>query len=78
MNIEEKVVETKSGLKLKAVSGYNIGVNTLCKMKDTGNGFIFKFPTYSSINQENYVCLDYAEAEYIWKLLDHHYAKDQA
>ena len=73
---EEKVVETKSGLKLKAVKGYNKGVDTLCKMKNTGNGFIFKFPTYSCVQQENYTCLDYAEAEYIWKLLDHYYSKN--
>jgi hypothetical protein len=41
----------------------------IAKMKDTGNGVIIKFPSYSCISQDNYVCLNYAEAEYMYLLL---------
>ena len=44
--------------------------SVLAKMTNTGNGYIFKFPAHSSVYQDNYVCIDYAEAEYIYKLLD--------
>jgi len=56
--------------KLMAGSGYNSGVCLLAKLTDTGNGYIFKFPTYNSINQVNYICMDYAEADYIRQLLN--------
>ena len=42
---------------------------TLCKMKDTGNGFITKFPSFSSVMQDYYVCLDYAQAADLYKAL---------
>lgn len=38
---------------------------TLMKMTDTGNGYICKFPSWSSTSQDHYVCLDYAQIEYI-------------
>jgi hypothetical protein len=41
----------------------------LAKMTDTGNGYIFKFPSHSSVYQDHYVCIDYSEAEYIYLLL---------
>lgn len=58
-------------MKVKAADGYNVGVDLLCKIRDTGNGFIAKFPTYNSVNQEYYVCLSYSEAEYLYKGLKH-------
>lgn len=33
-----------------------------CVLTDTGNGFIAKFPSHSSTEQDYYVCLDYAQA----------------
>lgn len=42
----------------------------VAKCKDTGNGYIFKFPSWSCVDQDNYVCLNYAEAEYIRLLLN--------
>lgn len=33
-----------------------------CKVTDTGNGFIAKFPANSPVNQDYYVCLDYSQA----------------
>lgn len=52
-------------LKIKSGEGYTQANKTLCKVKNTGNGYIFKFPTWNSIDQDNYVCIDYAEAEYM-------------
>jgi len=54
---------------VSALTGYNSNVDTLCKLTDTGNGYIAYFPTYSCVNQDNYVCLDYAEADYLLKAL---------
>lgn len=54
---------------LRASKGYRSAVDILSTVKDTGNGYIFFFPSYNSAEQENYVCLDYSEAEYIRKLL---------
>lgn len=54
---------------LMAGKGYNPHVNVLSSIRDTGNGFIFYFPSHSSTEQDNYVCVDYAEADYIRKLL---------
>jgi len=43
----------------------------LLKFENTGNGFIAKFPSYSSTNQDNYICLDYDEAhELIFALVE--------
>ena len=42
---------------------------TVAKLKDTGNGLIIKFPSCSSVTQDNYICLNYAEAMYAAKLL---------
>lgn len=43
-------------------SGWHPEVNVLCSVKDTGNGYIAKFKSYSSSHQDYYVCLDYAQA----------------
>ncbi len=49
--------------------GYSCAVENLCELKDTGNGYIAYFPTYSSVIQDNYICMDYAEADYLLKAL---------
>ena len=54
---------------LMAGKGYNSHVGVLSSVKDTGNGYIFFFPSHSSTEQDNYVCVDYAEADYMRKLL---------
>jgi hypothetical protein len=68
----EHIKKTRSGLKLVAGASYASHVcgKVLAKMKDTGNGFIFKIPSYGSTVQDNYICLDYAEADYIRQLLN--------
>ena len=62
---------------LMAGKGYCSDVGVLSSVKDTENGYIFYFPSYSSANQENYVCIDYAEAEYMRKLLTYLHKKGQ-
>jgi hypothetical protein len=54
---------------VSAYSGYNSNIETLCKLNDTGNGYIAYFPSYSCAKQDNYICLDYDEADYILKAL---------
>jgi hypothetical protein len=49
--------------------GYSCAVENLCELKDTGNGYIAYFPSYSSVNQDNYICIDYSEADYLLKAL---------
>ncbi len=55
--------------RISAGFGYSQGVDILADIDNTGNGYIFKFPSYSSMEQDNYVCLDYSEAEYIYQFM---------
>ena len=43
---------------------------TLCKLTNTGNGYIAKFPAYSSTEQDYFVCLDYTQAADLYKALE--------
>lgn len=49
--------------------GYADHVDILCSIEDTGNGYIAFFPSHASHTQDNYICMDYAEADYLLKLL---------
>jgi hypothetical protein len=42
----------------------------LATLHNTGNGFIAKFYAFSSMEQPFYVCLDYAQADYLRRLLN--------
>lgn len=42
--------------------GYYTQGELRCRVQDTGNGFIARFPGNSSTTQDYYVCLDYAQA----------------
>jgi len=42
--------------------GYYVPGETRVELTDTGNGFIARFPGNSSVCQDYYVCLDYAQA----------------
>lgn len=68
IRLETNTFESDSYI-LEAVHGYAGGVEVLCHITDTGNGFIANFPSYSSCHQENYICMNYAEADYLSKLL---------
>ena len=41
---------------------YTFPGSVACDLEDTGNGFIARFPSDSSVKQDYYVCLDYAQA----------------
>ena len=43
-------------------SGYSQPGSIACVLRDTGNGFIARFPANASSKQDKYVCLDYDEA----------------
>ncbi len=76
--MSEKVVVKGNVVKVKASIGYAIPEeSTLLKMTDTGNGYICKFPAYSSCYQDNYICLDYDEAEYLYLALKEVIERDQ-
>lgn len=53
---------------LEPVKGYCDHVDILCTVNDTGNGYIAHFPGHASHTQDNYICMDYAEADYLLKL----------
>ena len=75
----ERIIDNDSGdsYVLKAGGGYTPGVDTLCEITDTGNGYIAYFPSYSSTMQDNYICMDYSEADYLRKLLAYIYKKEK-
>ena len=60
---------------LKASGGYVLGVEDLCHLTDTGNGFIAYFPSYSNCIQDNYICMGYDEADALRKLLTYIHKK---
>ena len=45
-----------------ADEGYCRPGETLCKLENTGNGYIAYFPEHRATHQDYYVCLDYAQA----------------
>lgn len=59
--------------KLHAEEGYSKDVDVLAKMTDTGNGYLFKFPSYSSVVDDIHMAIGYSEVEYIAELFE--YAK---
>lgn len=65
-----KVIKTKSGYKLLSDEGYTIKDKPLLKVKDTGNGYICKFPSWLNSKQDHYVELDYSQAEELKKVLN--------
>ena len=42
--------------------GYRHPGETICRLQNTGNGYIAYFPATSSTTQDYYVCLDYTQA----------------
>jgi len=70
-NFSEDITEDNNSLLLKAGRGYNNNVDMLCRLDDTGNGFIAFFPSYSASYQSNYICMDYSEADYLRKMLNY-------
>jgi hypothetical protein len=42
--------------------GYVRPGSVACELRNTGNGFIARFPAHSSVDQDKFVCLGYDEA----------------
>ena len=58
-----EVVSRKGNIaRVKMGNDYRFPGETLATVTDTGNGFIAHFKSYSSHQQDNYVCLDYTQA----------------
>jgi len=73
----ENIAEEYEGnITLSADKGYGDNVDILCHMQNTGNGFIAFFPAYNKAYQDNYICMDYSEAEYLRKLLNYENKKN--
>jgi hypothetical protein len=60
------VEKTRGTTSVCAVTGYARDVDELLTLRDTGNGFVSLLHSYSSVEQDHYLCLDYAEAEYLY------------
>ncbi len=56
---------------LRAGKGYNEHVDLLCSLRNTGNGYIAFFPSHANHTQDNFICMNYAEADYLQKLLSY-------
>ena len=52
----EHIADVTQGL------GYHNQGDLRCRVVDTGNGYIARFPANCSVRQDYYVCLDYAQA----------------
>lgn len=62
-NLEDFVVRDGDQSVVMAGQGYNIKGDIRCHLKNTGNGYIAHFPSHSSSYQDNYVCMDYDQAQ---------------
>jgi len=65
-----KIKVNGTTVRVIAGEGYTMPGNTLVKVKDTGNGFVAKFPKWScAIGDEHYVCLNYSQAADLYQAL---------
>ena len=59
----EQIVERQGDIaEVTTSKGYAWPGETLCKVQDTGNGYIAHFPAPNCTMQDYYVCLDYSQA----------------
>lgn len=67
----ETVTQRGTVTRVVAGRGYlsHVRGKALLTLKDTGNGFIARFPPHSSAEQDAYACLDYAQAHSLWLAL---------
>lgn len=64
-----KIKRKGNVVRIKSDKSYVENNRLLMKVTDTGNGFICFSPSWSSTYQDQYVCMDYAEAQYIYEAL---------
>ena len=59
----EQIVERQGDIaEVTTSKGYAWPGETLCKVQNTGNGYIAHFPAPNCTMQDYYVCLDYSQA----------------
>lgn len=61
--------EVTAKVVIKTRNGFIDNNRNLCVVEDTGNGYIAHFPSFTSTQQDHYVCLDYAQAEYLMQAI---------
>lgn len=69
--MKERVERKGSVVRIYAQSGFLKHVNgkVLCKVENTGNGYIAKVRSFSSAADDNFFRMDYSEAALIFKAL---------
>lgn len=67
--IEHTVKRKGDKVIVRAARGYCDHVDKLCEITDTDNGYKVKFNSSSSTQQDIYLSLDYAQAEYLFLAL---------
>lgn len=72
----EKIVDDTELISLYAGGGYSSHVDLLANLRDTNNGYIMYIPSYNCTNQDNYICMDYSEADYLRKMLNYIHRRD--
>ena len=61
-DLEQTVMRCGDESQVVAGKGFNSPGEVLCHLENTGNGYIACFPAYGCMEQDYYVCLDYAQA----------------
>jgi hypothetical protein len=61
-NTEQSVFRTDDTAAVITGKGYHHPGELLCRVDNTGNGYIAHFPAPNFTTQDYYVCLDYAQA----------------
>lgn len=64
MTTRETILRDGDTANVIAGDGYyeHVRNNSLCEIRDTGNGYIIRFPATNCTQQDYYVCLDYSQA----------------
>ena len=60
--VEDTVTRHDDFACVRQGKGYSSPGRISCIVKNTGNGYIARFPANSSTRQDHYVCLDYVQA----------------
>lgn len=65
----EKVKRKGKKIIVSAATGYCDHVGKLLTLKDTGDGYVARFHSCSSLHQDHYATFDYAQAEELYLAL---------